>query len=181
MLRQDTEDNQEGGMPTLVELLLPEFDAEMASTRKVLEAVPEERFDWRPHAKSFTMGRLAGHVAEISSWTSDTLQKGRLDLVAGNQPENTTFQPASHAQLMEKFDRWVKQARADLAATNDAALEQTWVMTWNGQEILRLPRRETIRTWVLNHTIHHRAQLGVYLRLNDVKVPGVYGPSADEK
>ncbi len=168
-------------MATLVELLLPEFDAEMASTRRVLAAVPEEKFDWRPHAKSFTMGRLAGHVAEISSWTSDTLQKGRLDLVAGNQPENTIFKPASHALLMEKFDGWVKQARSDLAGTNDAALEQTWVMTWNGEEILRLPRRETIRTWVLNHTIHHRAQLGVYLRLNDVKVPGVYGPSADEK
>lgn len=168
-------------MPTLVELLLPEFDAEMASTRRVLAAVPEDKLAWRPHAKSFTMGRLAGHVAEISSWTSDTLQKGRLDLGAGNQPENTTFHPASHAQLLEKFDGWVKQARADLAATNDAALEHTWVMTLNGAEILRLPRRETIRTWVLNHTIHHRAQLGVYLRLNDVKLPGVYGPSADEK
>ena len=79
-------------MATLVQLLLPEFDREMASTRKVLAAVPEDKFAWRPHAKSFTMGRLAGHVAEISSWTSDTLQRGRLDLVAGNQPENTTFQ-----------------------------------------------------------------------------------------
>ena len=168
-------------MPTLVELLRPEFDREMASTRKVLPAVPEEKFGWRPHAKSFTMGRLAGHVAEISSWTSDTLQQGRLDLVSGNQAENTIFAPTSHEQLLEKFDGWVQQARTDLAATNDAALEETWVMTWNGEEILRLPRRETIRTWVLNHTVHHRAQLGVYLRLNDVKVPGVYGPSGDEK
>jgi uncharacterized damage-inducible protein DinB len=168
-------------MPTLVELLRPEFDREMASTRRMLAAVPEEKFGWRPHAKSFTMGRLAGHVAEISSWTSDTLQQGRLDLVSGNQPENTIFAPTSHEQLLEKFDGWVQQARTDLAATNDAALEETWVMTWNGEEILRLPRRETIRTWVLNHTVHHRAQLGVYLRLNDVKVPGVYGPSADEK
>ena len=168
-------------MATLVELLLPEFDREMASTRKMLAAVPEDKFAWRPHAKSFTMGRLAGHVAEISSWTSDTLQRGRLDLVAGNQPENTTFAPTSHKQLLEKFDGWVQQARTDLAATNDAVLEETWVMTWNGEEVLRLPRRETIRTWVLNHTVHHRAQLGVYLRLNDVKVPGVYGPSADEK
>lgn len=168
-------------MPTMVELLLPEFDAEMASTRKVLLAVPEEKFGWRPHAKSFTMGRLAGHLAEISSWLTDTVQKGRLDLVQGNQPENTIFLPASHKQLMEKFDGWVKQSRSDLAATNDAALEQIWVMTWNGKEILRLLRRDTIRTWVLNHTIHHRGQLGVYLRLNDVKVPGVYGLSADDK
>jgi uncharacterized damage-inducible protein DinB len=168
-------------MLTVVELLLPEFDAEMASTRKVLAAVPEEKFGWRPHAKSFTMERLAGHVAEISSWLTDTIQKGRLDLVAEDQPENTRFVPTSHEQLLEKFDGWVRQSRSDLAATNDAALEETWVMTWNGQEILRMPRRQTIRTWVLNHTVHHRAQLGVYLRLNDVKVPGVYGPSADEK
>lgn len=168
-------------MATLVEMLLPEFEAEMVSTRRVLDAVPEGKFGWRPHAKSFTMGRLAGHVAEISSWMTDTLQRGRLDLVAGSQPENTTFVPSSHAQLMEKFDGWVKQARADLAATNDRLLEEIWVMTWNGEEILRMPRRQTIRTWVLNHTIHHRGQLGVYLRLNDVSVPGVYGPSADEK
>ena len=106
-------------MPTLVELWLPEFDAEMASTRKVLAAVPEEKFGWRPHAKSFTMGRLAGHVAEISSWMSDALQKGRLDLVAGNQPENTTFVPSSHEHLMAKFDGWVQQSRSDLAASNE--------------------------------------------------------------
>jgi uncharacterized damage-inducible protein DinB len=168
-------------MPTLVELLVPEFESEMASTRKVLAAVPEEKFGWKPHAKSFAMGRLAGHVAEISSWLTDTVEKGRLDLVAGDQPENTRFVPTSHEQLMEKFDGWVRQSRSDLAATNDAALEEIWVMTWNGQEILRMPRRQTIRTWVLNHTVHHRAQLGVYLRLNDIKVPGVYGPSADEK
>ena len=98
-------------MPTLVELLRPEFDREMASTRRVLAAVPEEKFGWRPHAKSFTMGRLAGHVAEISSWTSDTLQQGRLALVSGNQPENTIFAPTSHEQLLEKFDGWVQQAR----------------------------------------------------------------------
>jgi uncharacterized damage-inducible protein DinB len=168
-------------MPTLVEMWLPEFDAEMVSTRNALAAVPEEKFGWRPHAKSFTMGRLAGHVAEISSWMSDALRSGRLDLIAGNQPENTTFVPTSHEHLMEKFDGWVQRSRNDLAASNDVALEEMWVMTWNGHEILRMPRRNAIRTWVLNHTIHHRAQLGVYLRLNDVKVPGVYGPSADDK
>lgn len=147
-------------MPTIAESLLPEFDAEMASTRRVLAVVPDEKFDWRPHAKSFTMGRLAGHVAEISSWTSDTLQKGRLDLVAGNQPENTSFQPTLRAQLMEKFDQWVRQARLDLAATNNSALEETWVMTWNGEEILRLPRRETIRT--LGAQSHHPSSRTAY-------------------
>lgn len=168
-------------MPTWVELLLPEFDEEVANTRTMLARVPEDKFDWRPHAKSFPMGALAGHVAEIVSWTSDVLTRERLDVTKENQPENTQFVPTSRDHLLEKFDRWEKQARIDLAAATEQAIEEVWIMTWYGYEIIRLPRRAAIRKWVMDHTIHHRAQLGVYLRLNDVPVPGCYGPSADEQ
>jgi uncharacterized damage-inducible protein DinB len=168
-------------MPTLVELLLPEFDAEMASTRKVLTAVPEDKFGWRPHAKSFTMRALAGHVAELSSWTSEVLRRERFDVTGENQPENTNFKPAGTQQMLERFEEWSARARADLVAATDDAMQQEWVMTWDGYEIVRMPRYQAIRKWSLNHMVHHRGQLGVYLRLNDVKVPGVYGPSADEQ
>jgi uncharacterized damage-inducible protein DinB len=168
-------------MPTLVELLLPEFDAEMRSTRRVLAAVPEDKFGWRPHAKSFTMRTLAGHVAELPSWTSEVLRRERFDVTGENQPENTNFKPAGTQQMLERFEEWVARARADLADATDDAMHQEWVMTWDGYEIVRMPRYQAIRKWSLNHMVHHRAQLGVYLRLNDVKVPGVYGPSADEK
>jgi uncharacterized damage-inducible protein DinB len=168
-------------MPTLSEILLPEFDAEKASTRRVLEAVPEEKFSWRPHAKSFPMRELAGHVAELLSWTSDVLRRERFEVTSANPPENASFKPASVQQMLEQFEKWSAQARADLAAATDEAMQQEWVMTWDGYEIIRLPRYQAIRKWSLNHLVHHRAQLGVYLRLNDVKVPGVYGPSADEQ
>jgi uncharacterized damage-inducible protein DinB len=168
-------------MPRLVELLLPEFDEEMASTRKVLAAVPEEKFGWRPHAKSFTMQALAGHVAELPSWTSDVLRRERFDVDGANPPENASFKPANAQQMLERFEQWAARARADLAAATDDAMQQEWVMTWDGYEIVRSPRYQAIRKWSLNHMVHHRGQLGVYLRLNDAKVPGVYGPSADEQ
>jgi uncharacterized damage-inducible protein DinB len=166
---------------TFSEILLPEFDAEKASTRKVLEAVPEEKFGWRPHAKSFPMRELAGHVAEVLSWTSDVLRRERFEVTSANPPENASFKPSSVQQMLEKFEQWSAQARADLAAATDEAMLQEWVMTWDGYEIIRMPRYHAIRKWSLNHLVHHRAQLGVYLRLNDVKVPGTYGPSADEQ
>src|SRR5882724_6956066 len=108
-------------MPTIVELLLPEFDAEIASTRKALAAVPEEKFGWRPHAKSFTMQALAGHVAELPSWTSDVLRRERFDVDGANPPENASFKPASTQQMLERFEDWVVKARADLAAATDDA------------------------------------------------------------
>ena len=166
-------------MPGLVELLIPEFAAEMASTRRVLAAVPDGRFDWKPHEKSMSMGRLAGHIASIPSWLTDALRDGRVEVAPDQARENVKFRPGSSQELLERFDAWVAEAQAELTASNDAALEREFVMTFKGQPVLRLPCRSAIRTMVLNHMIHHRGQLGVYLRLNDIKVPGVYGPTAD--
>jgi uncharacterized damage-inducible protein DinB len=166
-------------MPTFVDLLIPEFGAEMASTRRVLAAVPDGKFDWKPHEKSMSMGRLAGHVASIPSWLTDTLRDGHIEVAPDQARENIIFRPASNPQMLERFDGWVAEPQAELASSNDTALGQEFVMTFKGQPVLRVPRRSAIRTWVLNHMIHHRGQLGVYLRLNDIKVPGVYGPSAD--
>jgi uncharacterized damage-inducible protein DinB len=165
----------------MVELLLPEFDAEMATTRRALAAVPEAKFGWKPHAKSFTMQALAGHVAELPSWTSEVLRRERFDVTGANQPENTNFKPSCTQQMLERFEDWVAKARGDLAKATDDAMQQEWVMTWDGYEIVRMPRYQAIRKWSLNHMVHHRGQLGVYLRLNDLKVPGLYGPSADDK
>ena len=164
----------------IAELLLPEFDAEVASTRKVLVAVPEEKFDWRPHAKSFPMRELAGHVAELVSWTSDVLRRERFDVTSANPPENASFKPASAKEMLEKFEGWAVKARADLAAATDDAMQQEWVMTWDGYEIVRSPRYHAIRKWSLNHMVHHRGQLCLYLRLLNVPVPRVYFNSADE-
>lgn len=180
-LRHEIRLEEDVAMPIYSELLLPEFDAEMASTRRVLKAVPEEKFDWRPHAKSFPMRELAGHVAELMSWPSEILRRERWDVTKENRPENTNFKPADAQILLKRFEEWAAQARADLAAATDEAMQQEWVMTWDGYEIIRLSRYHAIRKWSLNHLVHHRAQLGVYLRLNDAKVPGMYGPSADEQ
>jgi uncharacterized damage-inducible protein DinB len=127
------------------------------------------------------MRTLAGHVAELPSWTSEVLRRERFDVTGENQPENTNFKPAGTQQMLERFEDWAAKARSDLAVATDDAMQQEWVMTWDGYEIVRMPRYQAIRKWSLNHMVHHRAQLTVYLRLNDVKVPGVYGPSADEK
>ena len=111
-------------MPTLSEILLPEFDAERASTLKVLKAVPEDKFGWRPHAKSFPMRELAGHVAELLSWTSDVLRRDRFEVTSANPPENASFKPASSEQMLERFEESSARARADLAAASDEAMQQ---------------------------------------------------------
>jgi uncharacterized damage-inducible protein DinB len=164
----------------IVDALLPEFDHEMANTRRVLERIPEDRLRWRPHAKSFTMGELATHVATLPSWVSETLGKTELDLAPGGVPAPRTKEAGSRAELLERFDRHVAAARTALAGASDAAMFQTWSLLQNGKTILAMPRAAVLRGFVISHLIHHRAQLTVYLRMNDVPLPGLYGPSADE-
>ena len=160
--------------------LLPEFDQEMANTRKSLERVPDGKFAWKPHEKSMTMGRLASHCAEIPGWAIPTIQQDELDLAPPGAPP---FQPTvanTTAELLAIFDKNVAGARAALADVSDEHLMKTWSLLMTGRAIITMPRVAVIRGMVMNHLIHHRAQLGVYLRLNDVPVPATYGPSADE-
>jgi len=157
--------------------LLPEFDQEMANTRKILERVPEGRSDYKPHEKSMPLERLAAHVAELPDWAKMTLTTERLDLSSAD------FKPylmTTRQELLDKFDKSVREARETIAATPDEAFGVTWSLTFNGQPVFSMPRLAVYRTSFMNHIIHHRAQLGVYLRLNDVEIPGMYGPSADE-
>jgi len=160
--------------------LLAEFDHEMISTRKTLERVPEGKGDWAPHEKSMKMGRLAGHVAELSGWAASIIGQDSLDFrpvgAAPMQPVVMT----SRAQLLEVFDKKVAEARKQLAGASDETLLKNWTLLSGGQTLMTMPRVAFLRSFVMNHIVHHRAQLGVYLRMNDVAVPSVYGPSADE-
>jgi len=160
--------------------LLPEFDHEMANTRKTLERVPEDKFAWKPHEKSFSMVGLATHLATLPSWAVVTIQQDSIDIAPEGVPPPTNEPAKSREDLLATFDRNVAAARNALAEANDEALLKTWTLLKGGKEIFSLPRVAALRSFVMNHNVHHRAQLGVYLRLNDVPVPSIYGPSADE-
>lgn len=159
---------------------LPEFDHEMATTRKFLERVPENKPDWAPHPKSMKMGALAAHIAHMPGWAKETMERESLDVAPGGKQMEMP-KPSNRAELLALFDKNVAAGRAALAAaTDDSAWMKPWALQSNGQTLFSMPRVAVVRTFVLNHVIHHRAQLGVYLRLNDVPVPSTYGPSADE-
>ena len=160
--------------------LLPEFDQEIAGARKTLERVPDDRLDWSPHPKSGTMGWLAGHLANLPSWAVITLRQDEFDLAPGGKPLDPPPPPADSAELVATLDRLAAEARAAIAAAADDDLLKPWTMLQDGKQIMTLPKVAVLRSFVFNHLIHHRAQLGVYLRLNDVAVPSIYGPSADE-
>jgi uncharacterized damage-inducible protein DinB len=160
----------------IAQMLLPEFDQEMANTRKMLERVPDGKFDYKPHEKSMSLGRLAGHTAEMASWVSGTLKFERMDFTGEEKP----FSPATRQEILDAFDKNVVDAREALSKASDEDLMKVWTLTYKGQQIFAMPRAAVLRTMVLSHLIHHRSQLGVYLRLNNVEIPGMYGPSADE-
>jgi uncharacterized damage-inducible protein DinB len=162
------------------EALLPEFDHEMQNTRKVLERVPEGKPDYRPHPKSMTLGRLAAHVAEIPRWAGMTLATESLDVNPPGEAPRTPAVMTSRQELLNGFDKMVAESRAAIAGASDAELAKPWTLLAGGRTVLTMPKAAVLRSFVLSHLIHHRAQLGVYLRLNDVAVPSIYGPSADE-
>ena len=165
---------------SISEALLPEFDQEMDGARRTLERVPEDRFDWKPHAKSGSMIWLAGHLANIPYWATLTIQEGELDLMPDGKPLPQPPAPTSVDQMLAEFDQHVRKARAAIAGADDAAFLAPWSLLKNGVTIFSMPKIAVLRSFVMNHLIHHRAQLGVYLRLNDIPVPALYGPSADE-
>ena len=164
----------------LIQALLSEFDEEMAKTRKTLERVPIDRLDWKPHEKSMTMGRLATHLAAIPAWTNETLAQESLDIAPPGQPPAQPRFLGSQKELLDLFDRNVASGRTLIAATTEEQLALPWSLLSGGKVLFTQPRLAILRAWVFNHTVHHRAQLGVYLRLNDIAVPAIYGPSADE-
>lgn len=160
--------------------LLPEFDHEMANTRKTLERVPDDKHQWRPHPKSGTMGWLANHIATMVGWTADAIEKDSFDVSPPAGPPPAMPKTENRQQLLEVFDSSVSRARAAIAGASDAHLLQSWSLLSAGKPIFTMPRISVLRSFVMNHVIHHRAQLGVYLRMNDIPVPSIYGPSADE-
>ena len=164
----------------LAELLLPEFDEEMTATRRVLERVPDGKSAWQPHPKSMTLGRLATLVAELPAWTVNSLTLDELDIMPPGGPPPKFEALASTKQILELFDRNAKAARAALLKTSDAEFEKPWAFKVAGRTVDTRPKYTVYRRTVLNHLAHHRGQLTVYLRLNDARVPAVYGPTADE-
>ncbi|HEY0873511.1 MAG TPA: DinB family protein [Vicinamibacterales bacterium] len=165
---------------SIAESLLPEYDHELATTRRVLERVPESEFAWKPHAKSMSLGQLAGHVANLPWWLSMTLAAPFYDLNSQDK-ESRLDGPASKDALLKEFDEKVKNARASLAKASDAEMMAPWTLRAGDNEIFTIPRVAAVRSFVMNHLIHHRGQLSVYLRLKDVPVPSIYGPTADEQ
>jgi uncharacterized damage-inducible protein DinB len=162
------------------QMMLPEFDLEMANTRKTLERVPDDKFEWKPHEKSMTLGGLATHLSNIPSWTKNTFEADELDLAPPGKEVPRLEQAKSTAEILETFDKNVASARAALESASDESFFGKWSLLYGGKAIFTLPRAAVMRGFVMNHLIHHRAQLGVYLRLLDVPVPSIYGPSADE-
>lgn len=160
--------------------LLPEYDHELATTRRLLERVPEAEFSWKPHPKSMSLGQLAGHCASIPFWCSATLEAPFYDLQSGD-PEARLGVPPSRDALLKEFDRKVTMARASLAKATDAEMMAPWSLKSGDHVIFTMPRVSAVRSFVMNHLIHHRGQLSVYLRLKDVPVPPIYGPTADEQ
>jgi uncharacterized damage-inducible protein DinB len=159
---------------------LGEFEQEMANTRKTLERVPDAKLGWKPHPKSGTMAWLAGHVANLPSWINITFDQDSLDLEPGGVQATPPPPPGTAREILEMFDKNVAAARKALAGVSDEHLMKPWTLLKNGQAVMTLPRVAVLRGFIFNHLIHHRAQLCVYLRLNDVPVPSLYGPSADE-
>lgn len=156
--------------------MLPEFEHEAALTRKTLARVPLEKGDWKPHEKSYSLLALATHLADIPGWVDVTVQQ---DVFEMDGPYEPTV-PETVEQLLEHFDRNVAKARATLSGASSDDLMATWTMKQGGEVVFSMPKAAVVRGFVMNHTIHHRAQLGVYLRLLDEPVPSIYGPSADE-
>lgn len=163
----------------LKDALLPEFDHEVGTTRRLLERVPEADLSWRPHPKSFSLGQLASHIANILHWVNPTCDVSVFDLATIGDDARPK-QPTSLAEILKAFDANANTARTKIDAQSDALMLAPWTMKQGDQEVMTMPRTAVLRGFIMNHLIHHRGQLSVYLRLRDVPLPAIYGPSADE-
>ena len=164
---------------TIAESLLPEFDREMGVTRQLLERVPEAKAAWKPHEKSFCLGDLSLHVATLPTWGVATMKQVEFDV---NPPGGVAYTPPtfeSVSAVLKTFDENVKATREVIARATDGEMLVTWTLKNGGHSVFSMPRVSVLRSFVMNHLIHHRGQLTVYLRLNDVPLPPIYGPTAD--
>jgi uncharacterized damage-inducible protein DinB len=162
----------------LIDSLLPEFDREMGLTRRALERVPDGQFEWRPHPTSVTLGRLAEHLTEMPQWATITMTQSGLEMTTQRPPEYV--RPATRAAVLEQFDSYLKTGRSHVAGKTDGEFNAPWTLKAGGKEVFTMPKIAVMRNFVLNHMIHHRGQLTVYLRMLGVAVPSTYGPSGDE-
>jgi len=158
------------------EAFFAEFDHEMATTRKLLERVPEDRLAWKPHERSMSLGGLAQHVANIPHWSTVILKQREFD--QADAPPRLA-EPHSRAEILQLFERTTKEARAAMDIS-DPEWMAPWTFKQSGHEVFTLPKAAALRGWVMNHGVHHRGQLSVYLRMLNVPLPAMYGPSADE-
>lgn len=157
--------------------LLPEFDHEMGTTRRLLERLPDDKLAWRPHARSMTLGRLATHLAELPSWTQTVIKDSVFEMEPG---EHKPGELGTRAEILALFDEKVSAARALIQSTGDGEMMAPWTFRSEGHDLFTLPKAAVLRSFVMNHAVHHRGQLSVFLRLQDVPIPPIYGPSADE-
>jgi uncharacterized damage-inducible protein DinB len=163
----------------ITDLLMPEFDHEMGVTRRLLQRVPDADLDWKPHGRSMTLGQLSTHLAELPRWTRTIMREASYDLESGGTaPRLHSLE--SIAEVLDAFDRNVAHGRSLLAGAADAELLAPWSLRRGAHELFTVPRIAAVRSFIVNHAIHHRGQLSVYLRLRDVPLPAIYGPSADE-
>lgn len=167
---------------SIADSLLPEFDQEVASTRKVLERVPMEKAEWKPHDKSYTIAQLATHVAQLPGWSEAIVEEDGFDVdpPAGEGQDYTPPKVETRDELLELFDTTIAGTRERIASTSDADFMRPWALLKGGEKLFEVPKIGALRSFVMNHMIHHRGQLTVYLRLNDVPLPQIYGPTADE-
>ena len=163
----------------IAESILPEFDHETATTRTLLERVPEAMVEWKPHVKSMSLGQLAMHIANLPQWAFITLERKEFDPNPPDGPRITTppFESASH--LLHVYDTNVGAARALLSRMTDGEFMVQWTLKNGGKSLFSMPRVAVFRSFILNHAVHHRGQLSVYLRMLDVPIPNIYGPTAD--
>lgn len=168
-------------MPRIADLLLPEFDNEITVTRRVLERVPDDQGQWKPHPKSFPMGHLAQLVARLPGWTMMVIDKTELDIALPGGGKFPGYSFEKTATLLAELDRNAMAARASIASTSDADFDVPWSFKRAGVTMMTMPRYQMLRSMMLNHLVHHRAQLAMYLRMVDLPVPSMYGPTADDK
>ena len=163
----------------IAQTLLPQFDHEMASTRRILALVPAADAAWKPHPKSYALGDLAAHIATLPMWGRLALELPELDLGSAANAGIARVPFTTTPELLDRLDRNVGEARAALAASSDADLSAVWTLKNGATTVFSMPRTAVLRGFVLSHLIHHRGQLSVYLRLRDVPLPSLYGPTAD--